>query len=1117
MARKPGLLMALALLVLAPAGVSSLGLGEIRLNSYLNEPLDAAVTIAVSSPEELESLEVAVASNEAFERFGLDRPRFLNDLVFTVEPAPGGASATLRIRSPEPVVEPFLTFLLEANWSGGRLLREYTVLLDPPLFLPEPVAAPQPQAPVAETPGTGTIARPAAPAPTPAPRATVAPPAIVGPSTYGPVRRNDTLWRIANQVRPDRSVSVNQTMVALFEANPDAFEGNINVLRAGASLRVPTRDEIARIGRARATAEVRRQHSEWTPGAAAGAPVPAPTVAASQGPAAAPAPTAERLELVVPGEAQPTTGQDVDAAGTAAASGAEYAAEQAALNKEMMSALEALRGELAETRRLMELKDAEIAALQGRLGDIEAGVAPVDVPLEAAVDAPIEVPVEPIPGDAATPATAPVAAAAPAETAPATAPDETAAPEPAPTPAAAPVTRPPAEDSGLLSSLWLWIAVALVVLLALALIRKRRRDQAEEESFGTFEPAAPREVPPVPVATGAAAAATGFLVEEQPAPARTRADRPPAKAEETAAVADEAPAAAETSDEVDFRLDEDEPTDVAENPAAAAEYQYPFEDTIAGATGVDLDHSDPLAEADFHMAYGLYDQAADLIGKAVEREPDRTDLRLKLLDILFVWGQEGRFLTEAKALREAIDDDGAPEWGRVVIMGRQICPDEPLFAVEAATGVDQAVDASGKVEDAAADSLDFDIGGDDDLAAADDLLDFDLGRTGELPAARAQGDTGDQTTELEIEDLGLDLDLGDATGEILAGLSAAGQEPELDVNMDDLQSEDEPTTGSRDAGDTAELLGLEAEDSGNTAELTSLTERMGAAADDDLTEVAQRVEGAEDSADDATELAPHAGFDDLTELAPHVRADEATARIERPDTSTGADEADDGRRAEGGEDEDGRARAGDTGLTGLTEILEATTKIGDDGATVVAQTVQMPASKNSDPEAEDYSSQVEQPDFATRRLTAALEQSDLDDDDTAEVEVVEEPDPGLELDDLTAALSADLERTQELPKPGDEPDSEDLMDEIFGSQEETRIAPGFDVITGKDSQAPREEKIEPAPPDVTLDEVGTKLDLARAYIDMGDPDGARNILEEVLSEGNDSQRTEAQQLMEGVT
>ena len=120
-------------LLLIPASATPLGLGDIKLNSYLNERLDAEISVSVSGPEELQSLKVAVASRDVFERFGIDRLDLLDDLRFKVESQPGGR-AVVRVTSSQPVVEPFLTFLIEARSSGGRLLREYTVLLDPPLF-----------------------------------------------------------------------------------------------------------------------------------------------------------------------------------------------------------------------------------------------------------------------------------------------------------------------------------------------------------------------------------------------------------------------------------------------------------------------------------------------------------------------------------------------------------------------------------------------------------------------------------------------------------------------------------------------------------------------------------------------------------------------------------------------------------------------------------------------------------------------------------------------------------------------------------------------------------------------------------------------------------------------
>ncbi len=105
----------------------------------------------------------------------------------------------------------------------------------------------------------------------------------------------------------------------------------------------------------------------------------------------------------------------------------------------------------------------------------------------------------------------------------------------------------------------------------------------------------------------------------------------------------------------------------------------PTEDTLSSEGAVNLDQGDPLAEADFHMAYGLYDQAADLVRIALDREPDRRDLRLKLLEIYFVWGNKDAFLQTAKVLEASRDRAPAGEWDKIVIMGKQICPDEPLF------------------------------------------------------------------------------------------------------------------------------------------------------------------------------------------------------------------------------------------------------------------------------------------------------------------------------------------------------------------------------------------------------------------------------------------------------
>ena len=167
----------------------------------------------------------------------------------------------------------------------------------------------------------------------------------------------------------------------------------------------------------------------------------------------------------------------------------------------------------------------------------------------------------------------------------------------------------------------------------------------------------------------------------------------------------------------------------------------------ASGTAVALDQGDPLAEADFHMAYGLYDQAADLVRIAISREPQRRDLQLKLLEVYFVWGNKEQFLQLARELSANRDQAIAGEWEKIVIMGRQIAPEDTLFASAGALpGV-----ASGGVDlnlEGGQNRVDFDLLGEPSVTteSSGDAVDLDLGAalggteaTGE---ARAVGDTG---------------------------------------------------------------------------------------------------------------------------------------------------------------------------------------------------------------------------------------------------------------------------------------------------------------------------------------------------------------------------------------
>jgi pilus assembly protein FimV len=988
MSRKLILLGVLSL-ILAPGAALSLGLGEIRLSSYLNQPLQAEIALSIGSPSELETLQVSLASGEAFARSGLDRPAFLDDLRFQVRRA-GPAAALVSVTSSRPIAEPFVTFLVEARWSGGRMLREYTVLLDPPTFLPAPEAAPAPP-PAVDAPRPAPVARPA-----PSASPVAAPTAVRSEygAELGPVQRNDTLWNIAQRVRPDTGLTTNQVMVALFRANPNAFAGNINRLRAGAILRVPSRADMAAVSTGEASAEVRRHNEDWRT-------------------AAAP-PTERRLELAPPSET-PRPAPPAAAPGTPAAGSPELA-----------EAVQQLRSELDETRRLMEVKDAEIAALQSRLADIETE----GVPVATLPTAPIERPeaVDPEPAEAVEPA--------------APAPEPAVEPEPAvtPPPAPAPAPAPSLLDRvmGLLGNLWLWLALAaaLLVTAILVYLRKRREEErsieedlAETGTWGKIDESGAK------TAAGTAAAATitprsvrsddleAILVEESAPAAAPKISREP----------EPLPAPVP---EPDGRQDED--------------YQYPFEDTIAGETGINLDQTDPMAEADFHMAYGLYDQAAEIIKKAVEREPDRYDLRRKLIDICFVWGNAEEFLAQAKAVREMGGDAQAADWAKIGIMGRQICPGEPLFAVGEAASVDVdfgteelELPEAGTDTGTSGEWLDFDVGESDEPSAA-------LGDTREHPAPGARRPI-DQTAELDLEELGIDLDLG-ATGEHAL--------EDLDEGRPEDGTGDNTFAGTMRLTDPPKFGGDDEDEDGGTLVMdTSGMEQEG----DDPT---QRGEGL-----------------DLSEDEPTLSG---VTGIMRSDLS------DDTLLSESGISGDGEPEEEEPTLTGLRSASD-----DDDDA----DQTQLTRFETSD-------------DSPTSELGTFNEDLDLDLDDLTQV---------LE-SDLEAARREDSDATQLSRRPGADGDDADatmlapgLGSRGHGEGDATLVTPGLEPGSGSDYEEGDTREMPPVDHRAEeMNEIGTKLDLARAYMDMGDPEGARSILGEVVEEGDEAQREEARQLLDSL-
>ena len=726
--------------LMSPGALYALGLGEIRLNSALNQPFDAEIELVSATQEDLGALRATLASGDTFSRYGLDRPAYLSEFNFQVARGPDGRDV-LRVTSPRPVTEPFVTLLVEANWPRGRLLREYTVLLDPPVFTPGPaatetVAAPRvssggatsvrAEAPVAAA-AAETAASPAtvAAAPTAAPMARP----TVAPGESYQVRRNDTLWKIASQVNPGTRSDVNRAMVSIYQSNPQAFEGNINVLRSGSTLRIPDASQIQAVSAAAASAEVARQYEAWRSGRAA-----------------ADGADAGRLRLVTPeqGTAAPSTAvasAPTTAAGTPAAPAAS----------DIDGRVKQLEAELAEARRLLEVRNAELATLQG------GAVAPADG--TAAEPATGETPATEQP---AAPAEAGREAVAPVAEPPAEAPAK---------PAVAPAAEP--EGPTLLERLrdyWWVLAALLAAALGFALFQRLRRERGSveedlEQALGA------RDIRATPKYTPKTREAD-ILVEEK------RAIEPVRASSFGTAAASVEP---------------------ARRPAAV-------EDTLSGDAPGSTESGDPLAEADFHMAYGLYDQAADLVQLALKREPQRRELKLKLLEIFFVWGNRDRFLELARELNASRGQAAAGEWDKVLIMGKQIAPDEPLFSAAPSASSDSLdmelhsatsaldLDVSGMTET----STDVEIGRDTDATDASGL-DFVLGDetqpgvgesqvapTIETPRVRGAKSEGSDTQELTVDNLGLDMD----TLRDLEALSAGDtiESPRGSANADTVET-----------------------------------------------------------------------------------------------------------------------------------------------------------------------------------------------------------------------------------------------------------------------------------------------------------------------------------------
>ena len=358
------------------SNVHALGLGALDMHSALNQPLNAAIDLTSASDTDLSKIKVSIASQQAHDRTGLSRAVILTDFKFSIDRDSQG-NAFILVTSSDAIREPFLEFLLELEWPRGRLLREYTILVDPPVTMPaRPAVTATPvsraPAPVIQHP----IRQPAPAAqPVTSPVRTAAAPVA---TSYGPVRRNDTLWKIAKQLRPGNDISIDQMMHALLRENPHAFmNNNINQLKAGATLSIPDRNTIMSLAANEARAETSRQAQEWQDGQEVATQEHESQESVPEEAAEAVVATESRLQLTAPeedaiegaatassGDPEAAEGQSTADLGKQLALVSEEAEASKVQSEELQSRVTELEEQIETMKRLLELKDDALADMQ---------------------------------------------------------------------------------------------------------------------------------------------------------------------------------------------------------------------------------------------------------------------------------------------------------------------------------------------------------------------------------------------------------------------------------------------------------------------------------------------------------------------------------------------------------------------------------------------------------------------------------------------------------------------------------------------------------------------------------------------------------------------------------
>jgi pilus assembly protein FimV len=679
------LMMALSM----PGAANALGLGDIHVDSGLNERLTAEIDIVGATESDLSDLRAAVANRETFLHYGADRPGFLSSATFKVTQNRQGRPV-LAVRSTEAFTEPLVNFLVDVHWRYGELVRQYTLLLDPPGFatpirkaeatgasaasVPAPAAPDVPAAPPAAAPLVETqIQTTARQVDLPGDPPDIGSQRDARKTTHIKVGAKATLRGIAWRVGERSPSDLQRMMIAIFRANPSAFAGNINRLHLGAVLTIPSYAEVAAISKADAKREFHAQMSAWLS--------PARALHAGATAAAANAPVANAPVANAPA-----------AAGEAAGAG-DPVASKASESADLSRRIQSLEHELSEVQGLLESQNDKLAGMKKSLR----------------ADAPgVDTPSAEMPSADAPSADAPSAASP--------------SPDSGAVQAAAPLAS---VNSSHLPLVPLLGGTGLLAAALTALYMRLRPSRKPDDSRIDAQPR-------MPLAPTEAARAD--VVDAQPETV-VRNDAHKGSSVHTAKDDD-----GDTQETAAPIFDEDThpllPV-VAANPTPKSANLMPKRVNNAAATisrpepegttvnlrvetvnlpvngaGIELTRVDAtrldynLVDLDMtaqhvQMPSVLNEQVvakerrtnlADALQLAIEREPDRHDLRMKLLELYYSAAATNRkaFLEVVQKFANDRDYLQAEQWDKIAFMGRQIASDNPLFDEEPAADDDLA-------------------------------------------------------------------------------------------------------------------------------------------------------------------------------------------------------------------------------------------------------------------------------------------------------------------------------------------------------------------------------------------------------------------------------------------